>query len=32
MTDVAPSDTDDAALLAAVADGDERAFEMFYRR
>jgi RNA polymerase sigma factor (sigma-70 family) len=32
MTDVGPSDTEDAALLAAVADGDERAFETFYRR
>jgi RNA polymerase sigma factor (sigma-70 family) len=26
------SDRDDAALLAAAADGDERAFEAFYRR
>ena len=32
MTDVGAADADDAELLAAAAAGDERAFEIFYRR
>jgi hypothetical protein len=32
MTDVGPSDANDAALLAAAAEGDEQAFATFYLR